>query len=62
LLGHTIKFNGKDKAILFTGNKDVLPVNLQAPVNYNKEKDEKILHLEEIVKQLQEQLKQNDKK
>ena len=58
--GYSVRINGKDKAILFSGDKNVLPVNLQAPANYDKKYEEKISQLEKIVKQLQSQI-QNSK-
>lgn len=67
LLGHTIRINGKDKAILFTGNKDVLPVNLKAQTNYHQSKEEtdkwelesKISELEKKIESLQGQMNNN---
>ena len=67
---YTIKIGGHDKAVLFTGNKNILPVNLKAQTNYLQTKEEsskwelenKIAELEKLVRSLTNPKKEEEKK
>lgn len=60
--GYSIKANKGDSGFSFSSDKKALPIVWKDfQTNYNKKNEEKILHLEEMVKKLQEQLKKYDK-
>jgi hypothetical protein len=57
--GYSVKMNKGNSGFYFS--RDSLPINLKEfQTNYNKERDEKISYLEEMVKQLQSQVQNSE--